>query len=724
MNKRATPSACLLLLLGLVLAACGDGKSGGNNADMSLIPVKTGGKWGYIDHEGQYAINPQFDYAAVFREGRAVIGQEREGQMLYGFIDKEGNAAIPAQYLNATGFSDGVAWTVAEGGAPTAIAPDGSALFTLKQAREAYAYSEGLAWVIELHDDTLLHCTFYDTEGRKAIDLTGLEGDPWAAGGFSCGRFPVKDRSGRYGYIDREGKLAIPCQFDAAEPFGSNGLAIVKTGDKRGIIDRDGKYRINPQFNIIVPYGGSSVVRIGEGKWGYVDEEGKFLINPQFERALPFVGGDLAAATSDGELWGYIDREGKWAINPQFEAAFPFLGDIAPVSSSGDAWGFIGKDGKYCVNPQFEDLRIEYDYIQAFESVSSKYFDAEGTAARIVRKLEGGRLEGLDLATMTAGQFQDKFGLEGRNVQTYPPVQSGDCAYYWRIEGDLLRQEGGGWWPVYTLDRQARPSYVLLRANLRGNGEDHPEQFYQAVRKQLGTECGKAFGGKLHVALYGDKQGVTIYASARPLPTKELGEIGYEGALGTVAAEEEIPAGAAAETPAPEREEPAENTAPAAPARKSDVQFRAPGTGQSTGSAGEETATTRENSGSPQQAGTEKPAAQAETQAAKDDNKLYDRAEVAPQFPGGTAALSQYLSRNVNYPPVAIETGVQGRVLVRFVVEKDGSISSASVARSVDPALDKEALRVVRSMPRWKPGTQGGKPVRVKHTLPIDFQLQ
>ncbi len=84
----------------------------------------------------------------------------------------------------------------------------------------------------------------------------------------------------------------------------------------------------------------------------------------------------------------------------------------------------------------------------------------------------------------------------------------------------------------------------------------------------------------------------------------------------------------------------------------------------------------------------------------------------------------QYLSKNIKYPTIAQENGVQGRVIVQFVVNKDGSIVDPVVARSVDPYLDKEAIRVVSSMPKWKPGMQRGKPVRVRYTLPVAFKLQ
>jgi protein TonB len=104
--------------------------------------------------------------------------------------------------------------------------------------------------------------------------------------------------------------------------------------------------------------------------------------------------------------------------------------------------------------------------------------------------------------------------------------------------------------------------------------------------------------------------------------------------------------------------------------------------------------------------------------------KVFDVVEEMPSFPGGQGALMSYLASNIKYPVVAQENGVQGRVIVSFVVERDGSISDVRVARSVDPSLDREAQRVVKSMPRWKPGKQNGSAVRVKYNVPVVFRLQ
>ena len=108
----------------------------------------------------------------------------------------------------------------------------------------------------------------------------------------------------------------------------------------------------------------------------------------------------------------------------------------------------------------------------------------------------------------------------------------------------------------------------------------------------------------------------------------------------------------------------------------------------------------------------------------EEENKVFDIVEQQPLFPGGPAALMKYLSEHTKYPVVAQENGVQGRVTVQFVVEKDGSISDVHVLRGVDPSLDKEAVRVVKSLPRWTPGKQNGITVRVNYRVPVLFRLQ
>lgn len=117
--------------------------------------------------------------------------------------------------------------------------------------------------------------------------------------------------------------------------------------------------------------------------------------------------------------------------------------------------------------------------------------------------------------------------------------------------------------------------------------------------------------------------------------------------------------------------------------------------------------------------------------AAEPDSQLvagevvYKVVDQMPSFPGGNQALFSYLQENLKYPAVAQANGIQGRTLVTFVVEKDGSITNAQVVRSAgDPSLDREAVRIIRTMPRWRPGKIQGQTVRVQYTVPINFKLQ
>ena len=112
------------------------------------------------------------------------------------------------------------------------------------------------------------------------------------------------------------------------------------------------------------------------------------------------------------------------------------------------------------------------------------------------------------------------------------------------------------------------------------------------------------------------------------------------------------------------------------------------------------------------------------TVVSQSNQNVYDQVEEMPEFPGGMPALIEFLQTNIKYPKDAIKQEVGGRVMVMFVVETDGSISNVRVARKVFPSLDEEAVRVVKTMPKWKPGKEKGRPVRVNFTLPVVFSTK
>jgi protein TonB len=106
------------------------------------------------------------------------------------------------------------------------------------------------------------------------------------------------------------------------------------------------------------------------------------------------------------------------------------------------------------------------------------------------------------------------------------------------------------------------------------------------------------------------------------------------------------------------------------------------------------------------------------------NDKVLEKAEVMPQFPGGDQAMMKFVSENVQYPEEAKEKEISGRVMVGFIVEKDGSISDVKVVKGIGGGCDEEAVRVVKAMPKWKPGKEKGKPVRVSYMMPFTFKLQ
>ncbi|MBR6252142.1 MAG: energy transducer TonB [Bacteroidales bacterium] len=114
----------------------------------------------------------------------------------------------------------------------------------------------------------------------------------------------------------------------------------------------------------------------------------------------------------------------------------------------------------------------------------------------------------------------------------------------------------------------------------------------------------------------------------------------------------------------------------------------------------------------------------AEDEEEDTEDAIFFTAEEMPIFPGGESALMKFLAQSVNYPAIAQDNGVQGRVFVSFVIDKNGDVTDVKVMRPTDPNLDKEAIRVVKSMPKWTPGKQRGKAVKVSYTVPINFVLK
>jgi hypothetical protein len=241
-----------VVLLSGLLVSCG---LGGGRA-ISLFPVENGDEFQYIDKEGKIVINPQFSSATVFRDGIALVRTTGD-KALWGFINEDGKYIIPATFKEATVFSEDLAWVVAENGAPTAITTKGEVKITLQDAESVKIFQEGLA-AFSVTQDSELKWGFVDKDGKVAISPQFS-----ATGNFADGKCAVRNKDGKWGYIDSEGKIVISFQFDEAEKF-VNGQAAVKFDGKAGAIDKSGKYVINPQFGAIAEDGDLYLIEQGD----------------------------------------------------------------------------------------------------------------------------------------------------------------------------------------------------------------------------------------------------------------------------------------------------------------------------------------------------------------------------------------------------------------------------------------------------------------------------
>lgn len=386
-----------VVLITIIITSCsGDGKE---ISEVKLIPVKSGGEYQYIDHEGKIIINPQFGLATVFRNGTALV-KSSGNEPKWGYISEDGKFSIMANYKSATIFSEGLAWVVSENSAPVAINNKGEIKITMQDAKTVRIFNEGRA-AYSVSDSSGQKWGFVDTEGKIIINPQFLN-----TGNFNNGKCAVENKDRKWGYIDKEGKIVINHQFDKAKEF-VNGKAIVVSDGKSGLIDENGKYIINPQFSDMVNDNNMYSIE-QDGKWGWCDKEGRIIINPQFGAAFPFLDNDLTAVQS-GKSYGYIDKEGKIVINPQFDAALPFNGKLALVKSSNKI-GFIDEEGKYVINPQFDNVpRDLIIYIlngsSEFESVETDYFNVGAITNRIKNDITDKTVAGMSFSTSISEIF-------------------------------------------------------------------------------------------------------------------------------------------------------------------------------------------------------------------------------------------------------------------------------------------------------------------------------
>lgn len=309
-----------------------------------LIPVKYGDKWGYINYEGKYEINPQFDTARYFINGIALVRNGKE----YGYINTDGKYIINPQYKYALDFSEDLACVVAENKSIKYINEKGKVVINLKEAEFAGSFHNGLARVrIENK------WGFIDKKGNISITPKYI-----FVKDFSEGLAPFmiyKDDFTRFwGCINKDGDTIIKPDYWYIDNFINELAVVADTNSKYGYLNHDGKYEINPQFDNAQAFIRENTPVELNKKWGIINKQGKLIINPQYDYINPNVLNELIAVKLN-DKYGYIDINGKNVINPQYDQATSFIGDIAIIKNN-DKIGLIDKNGLFIANPQFDEF--------------------------------------------------------------------------------------------------------------------------------------------------------------------------------------------------------------------------------------------------------------------------------------------------------------------------------------------------------------------------------
>jgi hypothetical protein len=467
----------LFIIVIMTIASCNMINS---DKEIQLIPYVQNGKYGFFDMEGKIVINPQFEYATVFRENLALVKTTGENGK-WGYIDNTGKFVINANYIDATVFKNGLAWVVSENSAPTAIEKNGEIKFVLKQANRVHLFSDDLAAFSVKDSVSNENWGFVDKSGVQIINPQFRE-----VGDFSGNLCAVKNKDGKWGYIDKSGKIVINYQFDNVEKF-IDGKAIVYLDNKAGVIDNEGKYIINPQFSDAIA--DKKLILISQDKkFGWCDEDGKFVINPQFESAQPFNGGDLACIQS-GDKYGFIDENAKIVINPQFDYATSFFGKVSLVKL-GSKFGLIDKDGKYKVNPMFDGISMDFfEYLYNENSVKNTietdFLDIDAIIKVInVENPENLSFnDGFNTIISKLNKTQEDFSAYNKNHTIFSSKKiNSDASYSFALTGNVKAMSDDTYEFYITNEKPDSFDYTI---NLFGNAYGKAETFQKAFENKL-----------------------------------------------------------------------------------------------------------------------------------------------------------------------------------------------------------------------------------------------
>ncbi|MGN6568847.1 MAG: WG repeat-containing protein, partial [Flavipsychrobacter sp.] len=440
-----------------------------NNTGFSykLIPVKETSEWGYIDSKGATKIPFNYQMAYPFSEGLAQVTDEN-GKV--GYINEYGTYVIKPQYKSGTYFSEGQAFVVGDEGYPECIDKKGSVLFVLKDIAIASVYSEGLAVVY-----TNGKYGFINKEGKIVINPQYDVADNFSEGLAAVA--VIEEGKEKYGFIDKEGKLIIPYQFSTVTAF-SEGRALAANGTDIHCIGKDGKDAFptdKANYDYVGTFSEGYAPAAQGNKVKYVDKTGKVQFDEGYNSGRPFHKG--LAAVKKGDKWGYIDTKGKEIINCQFDEASSFYGDIAVVKLNGK-YGLIDKTGLYTVQPKYNDAFCHYEMAADDDPkpenvVHSEYINPEDVAEDLLGNGNKEQVLGIDgsqsLKDILLKIQYDNIAAAKINSITDSTVKMlGTAAKLvytqYDFDGQVVNSRG------FMLDETVFPTEVIYAINLPENG--------------------------------------------------------------------------------------------------------------------------------------------------------------------------------------------------------------------------------------------------------------
>ncbi|GHT08681.1 hypothetical protein AGMMS49525_17840 [Bacteroidia bacterium] len=343
-----------------------------------LALVKSGGKWGYINLEGEYAIAPQFKEANSFHEDLARV-KSVGGKV--GYIGKDGKYVIAANYQDGSDFFGEQAFVLSASGAVVCIDKTGNAKFTLGQAKYVWGYSAGLTMFLTAGGKI----KYVNKSGKVVFeencDYNGASNGiccVLGAGSLNDGILSIS-QDGKYSFIDKTGGFISSTKFDYVSDF-SEGLAAVRVKNgKWGFIDKTGKVVISPQFEVAHNFseGLAGVVATSPNrKYYYIDKTGKVVNSPQKTDKVATKYSEGLAKSKSSNKWGFIDKAGKFVIRPEYDDALDFSEGLAAVKLNGK-WGYINiNQYGVAIEPQFSVAGSFHNGLAEVMSSDDRYDDS------------------------------------------------------------------------------------------------------------------------------------------------------------------------------------------------------------------------------------------------------------------------------------------------------------------------------------------------------------